>query len=458
MSLMLRNGTVVTSSTVSVMDVYVEGDQIVAMGRALPHEASEVVDVQGKYVLPGGVDVHTHLDAPVGTTVTADDFASGTVAAAVGGTTTVVDFAMQAPGVTLPSTIEAWKSKASNKAVVDYGLHIMVCDLYPGLESDLSDLVTDGVTSFKVFMAFPGSFMIDDGQLLRVMKVGARTGAKVCIHAENGPVIQYLSDKLFDEGRTSPSSHPFARPPETEVEAVQRAITLSKMAEAPIYFVHLSTEGAAEAVGQAIDAGLPVSGETCTHYLTLGPELYDLPDFEAAKAVMAPPLREKNHRDALWKSLRTGALGIVSSDHCPFCFNGQKDIGASDFRAIPNGAPGIEDRMILLYGDGVAGGLIDLQEYVRVTATNPARAFGMYPKKGEIAPGSDADLVVIDPNSETLITAATQYQRIDYNLWEGRKTPGRIEAVYSRGEKIVEGKNYIGKEARGKFLKRDVAS
>lgn len=456
MSLLFKNGTIVTASATYNADVFVVDGKIAEIGPTLSMAADEIVDLQGKYLLPGGVDVHTHLDAPVGVTTTADDFASGTAAGAVGGTTTIVDFAMQAKGSSLPATIEEWKAKAAGQAVVDYGLHIMVCDLYDGIESDLEDMVADGVTSFKVFMAFPTSFMIDDGQLLRVMGVGARTGAKICIHAENGYVIDHLAQKLVDDGHTSPSAFPLARPPATEVEAVNRAIVLAEIADAPIYFVHLSTEGAAEAVAEAQQRGLAVSGETCTHYLTLDNSMYQRPGFEAAKAVCAPPLRELQHQDAMWQALRTGSLGIVSSDHCPFCFQGQKDLGVDDFRSIPNGAPGIAERMILLYGDGVRGGRLEFQEFVKVSSTNPAKAFGMYPQKGEIAVGSDADLIVIDPNALTILSAKTQLSKVDYNLWEGREVPGRIELVFSRGELIATSGAYVGTPGRGRFLKRQV--
>lgn len=458
MSLLLRGGTVVTAASQTTADLYIKDGVIHAVGKDLPFEADEEVDVTGQYVMPGGVDVHTHLDAPVGVTTTSDDFESGTKAAAVGGTTTIVDFAMQAPGRSLPDVIAEWRGKADQRSVVDYGLHIMVCDLYPGLESDLKDMVSEGITSFKVFMAFPGTFMIDDGQLLRVMKTGAQLGATVCIHAENGPVIQYLSEHLVEHGRTGPSSHPLARPPVTETEAVRRAISISTIAEAPIYFVHLSTEGAAEALHEAQASGLPVFGETCTHYLTLNDEQYNVEGFEPAKAVMAPPLRPQTDVSAMWRSIKSGTLGVVSSDHCPFCFSGQKDLGKSDFRSIPNGAPGIEDRMKLLYGKGVAESRIGFQDFVRVACTTPAKTFGMYPQKGEIAPGSDADVMVIDPKLRTLITSESQLQNVDYNLWEGTELPGRITHVYSRGELIAKDGKYVGKEGRGHFLKRSVAN
>ena len=454
LSLLLKNGTVITASAVFAADVFVRDGKVVALGRGIPFKAERVVDVSNKYVLPGGVDVHTHLDMPSGQTMTSDDFASGTVAAAVGGTTTIVDYAMQKPGQTLPQTIELWQEKASGRAVVDYGFHLMVCDPYDGFERDLRGIVAEGVTSLKVFMAFPGSFMIDDGQMLRVMAVGAECGARTCVHAESGGMIEYLGSQLVREGKVAPRFHPIARPPLAEVDAVNRAIGLSAAAKAPVYFVHLSTSGAAEAVARAQLSGLPVSGETCTHYLTLDSSLYDLPDFEGAKAVMSPPLRRREDGDALWRAVANGVLSIVSSDHCPFNFKGQKEIGRDDFRQIPSGAPGIESRMILLYGVGVQEKRLTLTDFVRVTATNPAVHFGMHPRKGDIAVGSDADIVVLDPSRQTLISAATQRQHVDYSLWEGWQVPGFIDQVYLRGRLVVDDGAYVGGPGGGEYVAR----
>lgn len=326
--------------------------------------------------------------------------------------------------------------------------------LYPGIEEDLADVAADGVTSIKIYMAYRGALMLDDGEIFSVLRSASRVGAQVAIHAENGDVIDRLAAEMVAAGKTQPRYHELSRPPASEVEAVERAIRLSRIADTPIYFVHLSTEGAVAAVSRARAADWPVAGETCAHYLTLDPELYDREDFSGAKAVMSPPLRSAQHREALWRGLRTGTLGVVSSDHCPFCFSGQKELGVADFRAIPNGAPGIEHRMILLYGQGVRESRISLPKFVELTSTTPAKTFGMYPRKGSLLPGSDADIVVLDPSGQTTISAATQHMRVDYSLWEGWTVPGRIERVYLRGRLAVhDGALVTGKPA-GSFVKR----
>jgi dihydropyrimidinase len=449
-----RGGTVVNSGGSVVADVLVEDGVVVAVGRDLVVAEAEQVDCAGKFVIPGGVDVHTHLDAPMMNTKTADDFASGTRAAAVGGTTSIVDFALQAKGQKLEDALNGWQERAAGKAVIDYGFHVAVTDLYDGAIADIEGLVRSGVTSMKIYMAYKGAIMLDDGEMYQVLRESGRLGATTCVHAENGDVIDRISADLISAGKTGPENHALSRPPATEVEAVNRAIAISRIAEAPVYFVHVSTEGATEAVAEARLNGWPVAAETCTHYLTLGPELYDLPDFEAAKAVLTPPLRDRPHQDALWRGLNTGALGIVSSDHCPFCFKGQKDMGKHDFRAIPNGGAGIEDRMRVMYGKGVATGRITIERYVDLTSTTPAKSFGMFPRKGYLGVGADADIVVLDPNGTTRISAATQEQAIDYNLWEGWTLPGAFTHVYSRGQLIAANGVFLGREGHGSYLAR----
>jgi len=451
---LLAGGTIVTAAGSFPADVLIEDSRIVAMGMALDVPDAERVDVSGRQLLPGGVDVHTHLDAPFMGTITADDFESGTIAAAFGGTTTLVDFAMQGRGQKLGDTLLQWHGKAEGRALIDYGFHLAVTDLYPGALADMGPLVSSGVTSFKIFTAYKGQIMLHDGEIYQVIRQAGRLGATVCIHAENGDVIDVLAAELIAEGKTGPKFHEVSRPAATEVEAVRRCIAIARMAEGPIYFVHLSTREAAEAVAEARVQGWPVAGETCTHYLLLGPEEYDKPQFEGAKVVLTPPLRDEQERAGLWQGLRTRALSVVSSDHCPFCFVGQKDLGRDDFRKIPNGGPGIEHRLPLLYGHGVRDGRLSPELFVDLVATAPARFFGLFPRKGTIQVGSDADIVVLDPNGETHINAETQHQKLDYTPYEGWTIPGRIERVYSRGELIVEGNQLLAKPGRGSFLKR----
>jgi dihydropyrimidinase len=453
---LFTGGTVVNSSGSVRTDVLVRDGRIEAVGNlaGLTIPDAERIPCDGRLLLPGGVDVHTHIDSPMMGTTTADDFESGTRAAACGGTTTVVDFAMQPRGVRLLDALDAHRAKARGKAVVDYGFHMCVTDLYPGAIEEFKEIAQSGVTSFKVFMAYRGTLMIHDGELFDVLRQARSVGAQVCVHAENGDVIDRLSADLVAAGRTGPGSHEISRPPSTEVEAVRRAIQIARMADAPLYFVHLSTEGAVEAVAEARSKDWAIAGETCTHYLTLDRAIYDEPGFEPAKAVLTPPLRSAEHRAALWRGLRAGSLGVVSSDHCPFCLEEKQRLGGSDFRLIPNGGPGVEHRMLVVYGEGVAQGRISLEKYVDLTSTTPARQFGLA-SKGAIAPGFDADLVVFDPGGSTTISAATQNQRMDYTLYEGWTVPGSIAAVYSRGELVAREGTYVGAPGRGRFVARN---
>lgn len=457
--LMLTGGRVVNSSGAIDADVLVRDEKIEAVGNladmpGLAGAAVERVDCAGRLLLPGGVDVHTHLDAPMMGTVTADDFASGTRAAAIGGTTTLVDFAMQAPGEKLLQSLEKHRARADGNAVIDYGFHMCVTDLYEGATDEFDEIMGTGVTSFKVFMAYRGTLMLHDGALFDVLRTAGGLGGQVCVHAENGDVIDRLAADLVAAGRTGPGSHEVSRPPSTEVEAVQRAIRIARMADAPLYFVHLSTEGAVEAVAEARAKDWTIAGETCTHYLTLDRSLYDAPGFEAAKVVLTPPLRTAEHRDALWRGLRAGTLGVVSSDHCPFCLEDKRRLGEHDFRAIPNGGPGIEHRLIVMYAEGVRRGRISLEKFVDLTATAPARQFGLFPSKGAIVAGADADIVVLDPDGSTTISAQTQHQRMDYTPYEGWTLPGAIEAVYARGTQVAGNGSYLGGAGRGRFLAR----
>lgn len=452
---LLQGGSVVTPQSTSRADVLIDGESIadILEPGTFSGEA-EVRDVSDRLLLPGGVDVHTHMDSPSGPGHTTDTHETGTIAAAVGGTTTIIDFAAQTRGKTLLDAFEQWQAKASDKAAIDYSFHITVSDLYAGATDDMRLLVQSGVPSFKVYMAYKGAVMLDDGQLFEVLKASGRMGARVCIHAENGDVIDRIAADLVKEGKVGPRYHELARPPATEEEAVHRAIIIAELAEAPAYFVHMSTLGAVEAVRAAQDKSLPISGETCAHYLTLTPEVYQAPDFEAAKAVLTPPIRTQNHQDALWAGLTSGTIGIVSSDHCPLCFKTQKVIGREDFRDIPNGGPGVENRMIVLYSEGVASGRLSVQRYVEVTAERPAKEFGLFPRKGRLAPGADADIIVLDPAGSTQVSARTQYQNVDYSLWEGWTLKGAFESVYSRGHVVANQGTYVGRRGHGRFITR----
>jgi len=453
---LLMNGRIVNSWGCINADILLKDDKIDAIGALgdLNIEGMQRVQCKGMLLLPGGVDVHTHIDSPMMGTNTSDDFETGTKAAAAGGTTTIVDFAMQPRGGHLLHALETHHAKARGKAVVDYGFHMCVTDLYDGATDEFAEIAQSGVTSFKVFMAYRGTLMLHDGELFEVLRKSGSVGAQVCVHAENGDVIDRLSADLVAAGRTGPSSHEISRPPSTEVEAVHRAIRISRMADAPLYFVHLSTEGAIEAVAEARANDWPVAGETCTHYLTLDRGLYDQPGFEAAKVVLTPPLRGEQHRTALWRGLRAGSLGVVSSDHCPFCLEDKRRLGGEDFRLIPNGGPGIEHRMLVLYSEGVVKNRITLEKYVDLTSTAPARQFGLA-SKGAIAPGFDADILVLDPTGHTTISSKTQNQRVDYSLYDDWEIDGSIVAVYSRGDVIARDGMFIGESGRGKFIVRD---
>lgn len=434
---LLAGGTVVTATGTSVADVLVDGGRIAAVGHVPAAPDARTVDVRGKLVLPGGVDVHTHLDTPFMGATTIDDHRTGSLAALAGGTTTYVDYAFQQAGERLPETLARWHERAAGRSHADYSFHLAITDPYEGFLEDLPTAVRDGAPSIKVFLAYKGLAMLDDGQLYDVLRASAHLGSTVCVHAENGVLIDALGRDLIARGVTGPLGHALSRPPITEVEAVRRGIAIAELADAPIYFVHLSTRGAVDALAEAQAAHRPVSGETCTHYLLLDEDRYHEPNFEAAKYVVSPPLRGADDRAAMWGALQDGTLGVVSSDHCPFCFRGQKELGRHDFRAIPNGAPGIEHRLLLLYGKGVRAGLLTLEQLVDVACTGPAQAFGLHPRKGALVRGADADIVVIDPDATTVILASEQVQRSDHNLFERWSVPGRIEAVWLRGRQVV---------------------
>jgi dihydropyrimidinase len=458
MSLLIANGRIITASDDYVADVYCDGGVVTAIGKDLPSHrfpAEHTIDASDKYVIPGGIDVHTHLNMPFGGTTSADDFESGTIAAAFGGTTSIVDFAIQYRGSTMRHALDDWRKRADGKAVIDYGFHMIVTELEDAGLGDMDRLVRDeGITSFKLFMAYPGVFMVDDQTIFRALRRTGENGGLVCMHAENGGVIDELVKEALRKGETAPKYHALTRPPSAEGEATGRAIALAEMAGVPIYIVHLSAAHALGKVREARDLGLPAYAETCPQYLFLSYDNYEEPEFNGAKYVMSPPLREKWHQDVLWKGLAKNDLQVISTDHCPFCMAEQKALGRNDFSKIPNGAPGIETRLTLVHDGGVRPGRISMNRFVELCSTTPAKMFGLFPRKGTIAVGSDADIVIFDPNQSTTLSVKTLHMKVDYNPYEGRTVKGSPSAVISNGEVIVDGGQFVGKKGGGRFLRR----
>jgi len=453
-TLLIRNGIVVTASDIYEGDVFVDGEKVAAIGSSLQMKADRIIDAKRKYVFPGGIDVHTHLDMPFGGTTSADDFESGTIAAAFGGTTSVVDFAIQYKGQRLHHAWETWMKKAEGKAAIDYGFHMIITELSDQVEEEMDALVRQGVTSFKLFMAYPGVFMLDDASIFRALLRTGKNGGTICMHAENGGVIDVLVKKALAEGKTAPKYHALTRPARAEAEATHRAIALAEMADVPIYIVHLSASEALEMVTEARDRGLPAFAETCPQYLFLSYDNYEEPDFEGAKYVMSPPLRPKDTQERLWRGLAFNDLQAISTDHCPFCMKEQKTLGKGDFSKIPNGAPGIETRMSLVYDGGVRPGRISLNRFVELTSTSPAKIFGLFPRKGTIAPGSDADIVIFDPEKKVRLSAKTLHMKVDYNPYEGREVVGATDTVISRGRVVIDAGKFVGRAGAGSFIKR----
>jgi dihydropyrimidinase len=461
MSLLIQGGTVVSPTGAGPADVLVEGEQISAL--AVPGSetavawgasADRVMDAHGLYVLPGGIDVHTHMEMPFGGTFSVDTFETGTRAAAWGGTTTIVDFAVQAKGTSLLATLDKWHAKADGHCVIDYGFHMIVSDVNDTTLKEMESCIGAGVNSFKMFMAYPGVFYATDGEIVRAMTRAAETGAVIMMHAENGIAIDQLVAEALAAGKTDPVQHGLTRPPELEAEATNRAITLAGVTGSPLYIVHLSAAQALLAVAEARDTGQNVFAETCPQYLYLSLDDLARPDFEGAKYVASPPLRPREHQGTLWRGLRTNDLSVVSTDHCPFCFKEQKELGRGDFSKIPNGIPGVEHRMDLLH-QGVVAGELSLARWVEVAATTPARMFGLYPRKGIIAPGSDADIVLYDPRASQVLSAGTHHMNVDYSAYEGFEITGQVRTVLSRGEVVIEGGEYHGRTGHGQFLRRD---
>ena len=455
MSVLIKGGRIVTAADDYVADVYVEDETVALIGASLDQPADRVIDAAGKYVLPGCVDPHTHLDMPFGGTVTVDDFESGQTSAAFGGTTTHVDFVIQPHGSSFGDALETWHAKREGKALIDNGFHMAVTDLREGGTLDeLASLPDQGVTSYKLFMAYKGALMVDDETLFRTMEVAAETGALVMVHAENGDAIDVLVKQALAAGQTEPKYHALTRPPETEGEATNRAIQLARVAGCPLYVVHVSCGEAVEPIELARDKGWDVWGETCTQYFFVDYSFLERPNFEGAKWVYTPPPRPKHNQEILWNAVRTDVLSAISTDHCAFLWDGQKTMGRDDFSKIPNGGPGLENRLHMIHEFGVRQGRITLNRMVELLATNPAKLFGLYPRKGTIAVGSDADLVVFDPEKRLTISASTHHSRSDYNLFEGTEVTGAPELVLLRGQVLVEGDELVAQPGVGQYVKR----
>jgi dihydropyrimidinase len=463
MSILIKNGTVINHGGRQKADVLVEGEKVIALGAGGQWQADEVIDAAGKYLVPGGIDVHTHMELPFGGTFASDSFETGTRAAAWGGTTTIVDFAVQSKGNSLLEGWEAWMAKAEGNCAIDYGFHCIVSDVNEQSLKEMDVAISEGVTSFKMFMAYPGVFYSTDGEIFRAMQKASENGATIMMHAENGIAIDVLIAQALERGETDPIYHGLVRKSILEGEATHRAIRLAELAGCPLYIVHLSALEALAEVTNARDEGLNVFAETCPQYLFL--DLDDLGNgFEGAKFVCSPPLRDRaeGHQEGLWSGLATNDLQVVSTDHCPFCFEDhpelgrQKRLGEGDFSKIPNGLPGVEHRMELIYHGSVAEERLSLERWVEVCSTTPARMFGLYPQKGAVAVGSDADIVIFDPDSKHVLSAATHHMRTDYSCYEGLEIDGGVDTVLSRGKVIIGNNEYKGRKGDGQYLKRDL--
>ncbi|MFD9223358.1 dihydropyrimidinase [Streptomyces sp. NPDC060064] len=455
---LIRGGLVITAADEIHADVLIEDGRIAALaahGSAVSEAwtAGRTIDATNKYVIPGGVDAHTHMELPFGGTHASDTFETGTRAAAWGGTTTIIDFAVQSVGHALREGLDAWYAKADAKCAIDYGFHMILSDVNESSLKEMDKLVEEGITSFKLFMAYPGVFYSDDGQILRAMQRSATNGGLIMMHAENGIAIDVLVEQALAEGRTDPRYHGEVRKVLLEAEATHRAIQLARVAGAPLYVVHVSAEEAVAELVAARDKGLNVFGETCPQYLFLSTDNLAEPDFEGAKYVCSTPLRPREHQAALWRGLRTNDLQVVSTDHCPFCFEGQKELGRGDFSKIPNGLPGVENRMDLLH-QAVVDGHLTRRRWIEIACATPARMFGLYPKKGTIAPGADADVVIYDPHVEQTLSAETHHMNVDYSAYEGKRVTGQVETVLSRGEVVIDGREFTGRAGHGQYTPR----
>jgi len=456
MSILITNGRVITATDDYFADVFIDGEKIAQIGKDLNVQADETIDAKGKLVIPGGIDPHTHLDMPFGGTTSADDFETGTLAAAHGGTTTLVDFAIQTKGESTIKGLDTWHAKAEGKATIDYGFHMIITDMPDERLPEMTKLRDEGVTSYKLFMAYPGVLYVDDGTLYRAFRKAGEDGSRICMHAENGIVIDEIVKQAVQDGKAAPRWHAHTRPTRMEAEGVHRAIAIAEVAEVPLYIVHLSCSDALEEVKRGRSRGVDVIAETCPQYLFLDETIYDKDGFEGAKWVMTPALREKWNQDELWQGLMFRDLETIATDHCPFCMKDQKELGRDSFTKIPNGAPGVENRMSLVFNGGVVTGRISLNRFVELTSTAAAKAFGLFPKKGTIAIGSDADIVIFDPERKETISIdnpVTHHMNVDYSAYEGFEVQGFTETVLSRGRVVIRDTK-LETKGGGQFIKR----
>jgi dihydropyrimidinase len=453
MSTLIKNGRIITATDDYQADIFIDGETVSAIGKNLPMKADQTIDAKGKLVIPGGIDPHVHMELPFGGTVSSDDFKSGTIAAAHGGTTTIIDFAIQSRGMTMTQAHEAWHAKTEGKCAIDYGWHMAVTKFEDADKPEMNRLYDAGVTTFKIFLAYPSVLMIDQPTVYRVMEAAGQLGGLTLVHAENGEAIEEKIRELVAAGKKEPKYHAISRPPIMQADGVARAVKVAEFAKAPVFIVHVSCESAMMEIVRSRDAGNPAYGETCTQYLFLDESYYDKPNFEGAKYVFTPPLVPKENIEPLWKGLKVGYLQEVSTDHCPFFFKGQKELGRDTFTKIPNGGPGVEDRLSMTFHGAMQRGF-SLNKFVDITSTASAKMFGMFPKKGTIAVGSDADIVIFDPEKERTISAKTHHMNCDYSLFEGFKIKGEPLTVLSRGKVIIQDGQYKGKPGEGKFVKR----
>jgi len=454
---LIKKGRIVTAADDYVADIFINNERIDLIGRNLEMPADHVIDAQNKLVIPGGIDPHTHLELTFGGTTTSDTFETGTRAAAFGGTTCIIDFAVQTKGTSTLDALDTWHAKAAGNTAIDYSFHMIITDMPEERTKEMRKLSDAGVTSYKLFMAYPGAMLSDDGTIFRTMRKAGEDGTLICMHAENGIVIDELIKIALAEGHVEPKYHALTRPTRMEAEGTHRALAIAEVAKSPVYIVHLSCDDALQELRMAQARGVMAHGETCQQYLLLDVSKYDEHGFDGAKYVLTPPLREKWNQDKLWAGLRGNALNVIATDHCPFCLKEQKELGKNDFSKIPNGGPGIENRMSLIYHYGVGGGHIDINRFVELTSTSPAKIFGLFPKKGTIAVGSDADIVIFDPEREEIISyhnSHTHHMNIDYNAFEGMPVKGTTETVLSRGRVIIDKNEYLGRPGDGEFIKR----
>lgn len=450
--IILSSGLVVTASDTFMADVAIKNGRIAALCSEIKDGSAKVIDCSGKYILPGGIDVHTHLEMPFGGTTSKDTFETGTIAAAHGGTTTIVDFCIQGKGQSLREALDGWHAKADGRSCIDYGFHIAVTDMTDEVLAEMPSIIDQGYPSFKLFMVYEG-LRVSDGTFLKALKVARDNGGLVCVHAENNDVVVNNISELLAEGKTEPKYHAVSRPALVEGEATGRACKLARITDGPLYVVHLTCTEALEEIVRARKAGAKVMAETCPQYLYLSTDNYEEPDFNGAKYVMSPPLRPAENQEPLWEALKNGCLHTVATDHCPFDFKGQKEMGRDDFTKIPNGAPGVESRMSLLY-KGVVDGRYSINRMVEISSTNPAKIMGMYPRKGVIAPGSDADICIFDPQKNGPITHDELHENVDYTAFEGIDVPGRAVSTISGGRLVVENGEWVGEKGQGRFVKR----